>query len=48
LLGPAKVEWQMLGEHISPDDGSKKAADWYIEEIKKSDEQIIADWYKPE
>lgn len=29
-------------------DGSKKAADWYVEEIKKSDEQIIADWYKPE
>ncbi len=25
-------------------DGSEKAADWYIAEIKKTDRQIIADW----
>ncbi len=28
-------------------DGSEKAADWFIAEIKKSDDQIIEDWYTP-
>jgi len=26
-------------------DGSEKAADWYVAEIKKSDDQIIEDWH---
>lgn len=29
-------------------DGTEKAADWFIAEIKKSDDQIIEDWCSPE
>ncbi len=30
--------------HREEVDGSEKAADWFIAEIKKSDDQIIKDW----
>ena len=43
------AEINLLAEYFRREkiDGSEKAADWYVTETKKSDDQIIEDWSTP-
>ena len=48
-LAFTNAESNLLAEysHKEKIDGSEKAADWYVTETNKSDDQVIEDWSTP-